>query len=85
MIMNEATEGLRERVRTGQKLTARDHVEISKLAGRDGSWNTLGDYHRVVAQIARVGQLPAGPMADRRTKRNRDRGSQRRAAIEDQR
>lgn len=35
-------------------------------------------------QVVRVGQLPAGPMADRRTKRLKDRGSVERAAVEGQ-
>ena len=34
--------------------------------------------------VARVGRLPAGPMGDRRTRRDRDRSSVKRHAIEDQ-
>jgi len=36
------------------------------------------------APVVRVGQLPAGPMEDRRTKRNRDRSSVERHAVDDQ-
>lgn len=34
--------------------------------------------------VVRVGQLPAGPMADRRTKRNRSRAAQNQTALFDQ-
>lgn len=34
--------------------------------------------------VVRVGQRPAGPMADRRTKRNRSRGAREQSALADQ-
>lgn len=39
---------------------------------------------RLGVEVVRVGQRPAGPMADRRTKRSRDRSTRERKAREDQ-
>ena len=56
------------KVRTVSTIVLRARVRLSEPRGTSG--------------VVRVGQLPAGPMADRRTKRNRSRSEIRRHAIE---
>jgi len=67
-------------------MTPAEHRQISLDAGHDGSFYTVADLHRVEgARLARLrGSGASGTHGDRRTKRLRDRGSRKRAAIRDQ-
>jgi hypothetical protein len=47
----------------------------------DGGYATFVQSHRVAADQERRRSGAAGPHADRRTRRQRDRGAQRRAAV----